>query len=308
MHERNNSFADATRLFEAGGDLKSALRTALAGKDNDTARRLMATVPAEQLPQVLEKAGAYELLMEIYIGKGDFENVARLYERARQFDQAALAYERAGKLALARKAYERTRDFAAANRVRDLEVKALVERGDRLGAATLLVNAGRGKEAVEVLGTLPPPKAFHFLNRLKLADEAKALAQKELARAEAENKPAGRARWLELLGESATAAALYEEIGRKEKAMVLYEQIGHLPKAAALAEELQLRDKATELFTKLGDNEGVQRAQALPATPPPKRPADAAAAAEEAEETGVEGAKGSEASSSAPAANEQESQ
>ncbi|MFY0524028.1 hypothetical protein ACN28I_12945 [Archangium gephyra] len=61
MHERNNSFADATRLFEAGGDLKSALRTALAGKDNDTARRLMATVPAEQLPQVLEKAGAYRL-------------------------------------------------------------------------------------------------------------------------------------------------------------------------------------------------------------------------------------------------------
>jgi len=78
MHERNNSFADATRLFEAGGDLKSALRTSLAGKDNDTARRLMATVPAEQLPQVLEKEGAYELLMEHYIGKGDFENVARL--------------------------------------------------------------------------------------------------------------------------------------------------------------------------------------------------------------------------------------
>ncbi|HYO58135.1 MAG TPA: DEAD/DEAH box helicase, partial [Archangium sp.] len=82
----------------------------------------------------------------------------------------------------------------------------------------------------------------------------------------------------------------------------------HLPKAAALAEELQLRDKATELYTKLGDSAGVQRAQTLPATPPPKRPADAAAAAEEAEETGPEGAKGSEGSSSAPAANEQESQ
>ncbi|ATB32427.1 CLH domain-containing protein [Melittangium boletus] len=308
MHERNNSFAEATRLFEAGGDLKSALRTALAGKDNDAARRLTATVPPEQLAQVLEKAGAYELLMEIYIGKGDFENVARLYERARQFDQAALAYERAGKLSLARKAYERSRDFAAANRIRDLEVKALVERGDRLGAATLLVTAGRRQDAVEVLGSLPPPKAFHFLQRLKLDEEAKALAQKELARAEAENKPAGRARWLELLGESATAAALYEEIGRKEKALGLFELIGHLPKAAALAEELQLRDRAIALYTKLGDNAGVERSQSLPATPPAKRPADAAAAAEEAEETGGAETPVAGQSSSAPATDGQESQ
>jgi len=59
----DNAFADAARLFEAGGDLRSALRAALAGKDNDTARRLMATVPAEQLAQVLEKAGSYELLI-----------------------------------------------------------------------------------------------------------------------------------------------------------------------------------------------------------------------------------------------------
>ena len=308
MHERNNSFAEATRLFEAGGDLKSALRTALAGKDNDAARRLTATVPPEQLAQVLEKAGAYELLMEVYIGKGDFENVARLYERARQFDQAALAYERSGKLSLARKAYERSRDFAAANRIRDLEVKALVERGDRLGAATLLVTAGRRQDAVEVLGSLPPPKAFHFLQRLKLDEEAKALAQKELARAEAENKPAGRARWLELLGESATAAALYEEIGRKEKALGLYELIGHLPKAAALAEELQLRDRALALYTKLGDNAGVERAQSLPATPPAKRPADAAAAAEEAEETGGGETADAGQSSSAPGTDGQESQ
>jgi hypothetical protein len=308
MHERNNSFTDATRLFEAGGDLKSALRTALAGKDNDAARRLTAAIPAEQLAQTLERAGAYELLMELYINKGDFENVARLYERARQFDQAALAYERAGKLSLARKAYERSRDFAAANRIRDLEVKALVERGDRLGAATLLVSAGRRQDAVEVLGALPAPKAFHFLQRLKLDEESKALAQKELARAEAENKPAGRARWLELLGESATAAALYEEIGRKEKALGLYELIGHLPKAAALAEELQLRDRAVALYTKLGDNAGLERAQTLPATPPAKRPADAAAAAEEAEE-GVGGeATTGEQSSSAPGTDGQESQ
>ena len=309
MHERNNSFAEAVRLFEAGGDLKSALRCALQAKDQDTIRRLLGTLPPDQVPTTLEKAGAYELLMEHYIGKNDFENVARLYERARQFDQAGLAYERANKLSLARKAYERARDFAAANRMRDLEVKSLVERGDRLGAATLLMAAGRRGEAAEVLGALPPPKAFHFLQRLKLDEEAKALAQKELARAESESKPAGRARWLELLGEVATAAPIYEELGRKEKALALYEQIGHLPKAAALAEELQLRDKATALYTRLGDSAGVERAKALPETPPARQSASKGAEGEESgegsdSETGT--AEGG--SSSAPAANEQESQ
>ncbi len=309
LHERNNSFAEAVRLFEAGGDLKSALRCALAAKDQDTIRRLLGTLPPDQVPTTLEKAGAYELLMEHYIGKNDFENVARLYERARQFDQAGLAYERANKLSLARKAYERARDFAAANRMRDLEVKSLVERGDRLGAATLLVAAGRRAEAAEVLGALPPPKAFHFLQRLKLDEEAKTLAQKELARAESENKPAGRARWLELLGEVATAAPIYEEIGRKEKALALYEQIGHLPKAAALAEELQLRDKATALYTQLGDSAGVERAKALPETPPARQPAAKGAAGEEAGEgSDSEMATSEDGSSSAPAANEQESQ
>ncbi len=307
LHERNNSFAEAIRLFETGGDLKSALRCALQAKDQDTTRRLLGTLPPDQVPATLEKAGAYELLMEHYIGKNDFENVARLYERARQFDQAGLAYERANKLSLARKAYERARDFAAANRMRDLEVKSLVERGDRLGAATLLVAAGRRGEATEVLGALPPPKAFHFLQRLKLDEEAKTLAQKELARAESENKPAGRARWLELLGEVATAAPIYEEIGRKEKALALYEQIGHLPKAAALAEELQLRDKATALYTQLGDSAGVERAKALPETPPARRSSPKGAEGEEGGE-GSESETAEGESSSAPAANEQESQ
>ncbi|WP_323389798.1 DEAD/DEAH box helicase [Myxococcus qinghaiensis] len=286
LHERNNGFADATRLFEAGGDLKSALRTALAGSDNDAARRLVGTLPPDQLAPTLEKAGAYELLMEHYVGKGDFENVARLYERARQFDQAALAYERAGKLTLARKAYERSRDMASANRIRGLEVKSLVERGDRLGAATLLVAAGQRREAVEVLGTLPPPKAFHFMQRLKLDEEAKELAQRELARAEQEQKPAGRARWLELLGDVAASAEAWEAAGRKDKALPLHEKLGNLPRAAQLAEELQQRDKAVALYTQLNDTAGVERAKALPETPL------AAPASAESSEGGAGGEEG----------------
>jgi tetratricopeptide (TPR) repeat protein len=281
LHERNGGFADAARLFEAGGDLKSALRNALAGGDNDSARKLVSTLPADQLAPTLEKAGAYELLMEHYVGKGDFENVARLYERARQFDQAALAYERAGKLTLARKSYERSRDMASANRIRGLEVKSLVERGDRLGAATLLVAAGQRREAVEVLGTLPPPKAFHFMQRLKLDDEAKELAQRELARAESEQKPAGRARWLELLGDVAASAEAWEAAGRKDKALPLHEKLGNLTRAAQLAEELQQRDKAVALYTQLNDSAGLERAKALPEAAPAPAPTEASAGGED---------------------------
>ncbi len=285
LHERNNSFADATRLFEAGGDLKSALRTALSGQDNDAARRLVGTLPAEQIGPTLEKAGAYELLMEHYVAKADFENVARLYERARQFDQAALAYERANKLTLARKAYERARDMASANRIRGMEVKALVERGDRLGAATLLVAVGQRREAVEVLSPLPPPKAFHFMQRLTLEDEAKELAKRELARAEQEQKPAGRARWLELLGDVTAAAETWMQAGRKDKALPLYEKLGgeHLPRAAQLAEELQQRDKAIALYTQLNDSAGVERAKALPEAPAAPPAGSKPEAAEDAE-------------------------
>ena len=301
LHERNNSFTEAIRLFEAGGDVKSALRCAVEGKDLEASRRLVSGLPADQVAPTLEKAGAYELLMEHYVGKADFENVARLYERARQFDQAGLAYERANKLTQARKAYERARDMASANRVRGLEVKSLVERGDRLGAATLLVAAGQNREAVEVLGSLPPPKAFHFMQRLKLEEEAKALAQRELARAEEEKKPAGRARWLELLGETASAAEAWEQAGRKEKALPLHEQLGNLARAAQLAEELQQRAKAIELYTRLNDAAGLERAKALPETPP----APAASASKESEQGSD---AGSESTSPASSPGEQESQ
>ena len=128
--------------------------------------------------------------------------------------------------------------------------------------------AGQHREAVEVLSPLPPPKAFHFMQRLKLDDEAKALAQRELARAEEEKKPAGRARWLELLGETAAAAEAWEQAGRKEKALPLHEQLGNLTRAAQLAEELQQRAKAVDLYTRLNDAAGLERANALPETPP----------------------------------------
>jgi tetratricopeptide (TPR) repeat protein len=269
IYEQHGAQADAARLFDAGGDLKSALRCALAGKDMDGARRLVkALAPAESQP-ILEKAGAWELLMEHYVGTGDFDNVARLYERARQFDQAALAWERAGKLSNARKAYERSRDSKGSARVRDLEVDKLIARGDRLGAAVLLLGAGQRERAVETLVALPAPKAFRFLQKAKLDAEAIELAKKEVALAEGANKPSDKARWLEMLGDVSAAAEAWEKAERRDKALALYEQAGNWQRAAELAEGLSQHDKAVELFHRAGDKVNAARVEALPKVAPP---------------------------------------
>jgi tetratricopeptide (TPR) repeat protein len=275
LHERHHSYAEAGRLFEAGGDLVSALRCALESKDGPGAHRLLKQLKPEQFLPLIERAKAHQLLMEHYVESGDFENVARLYERARQFDQAALAWERSGKLAAARKAYERAHDSGSAERIRKLEVDALVKRGDRLGAALLLANAGRREEAVQVLSPLPPPKAFRFLQKIKLDDEAMELAKKEIARAEAENRPAGRARWLELVGDAFAAAEAWELAGRRDKALALQEQAGNWQRAAELAESLGQLEKAAELYHRSGDKSSADRVGAMRAkvaAPPPSAP------------------------------------
>ena len=272
LHERHESHAEAARLYEAFGDLKSSLKCVLATKDLLAARRLLNQMKPDQFLPIIEKAGAYELLMEHYVDAKDFENVAKLYERARQFDQAAIAWEKSGKLAPARKAYERAKDLVSAERVRQLEVTRLVERGDRLGAALLLIAAGKQEEAVQALLALPAAKAFRFLQKAKLDAQALELARKEIARAEAENRPAASARWLEMLGDVAAAAEAWERAQRKDRALALYEQSGNWQRAAELAESLGQRDKAVELYHRAGDKVSADRAASMPAqvaAPPP---------------------------------------
>jgi tetratricopeptide (TPR) repeat protein len=272
LYERHDSPGEAARLHEAGGDLKSALKSYLSAKDLLAARRLLGQLKPEQFLPIIEKTGAYELLMEHYVDAGEFDNVAKLYERARQFDQAALAWEKSGKLAAARKAYERAKDSANAERVRQLEVEKLVERGDRLGAALLLLPVGKRDEAVQTLLGLPAAKAFRFLQKAKLDEEALALARKEIERAEAENRPGASARWLEMLGDLPAAAEAWKRAERKDRALALYEQAGDWQRAAEIAESLGERDKAVELYQRAGDSASAERASALPAqvaVPPP---------------------------------------
>jgi tetratricopeptide (TPR) repeat protein len=268
LHERNKSFPEAARLFEAGNDAKSALRALLLGKDLEGARKIMSALNPTEWRPILEKAQAWELLMEHSVKSGDFGEAARLYERAKQFDQAALAWERAGKLPSARKAYERAKDSAGADRIRALEVAELNKRGDRLGAATLLLSGGKRQEAVDLLLALPAPKAFHFLQRVKLDEEALALAKREIEAAQKDNRASSEARWLEQLGEPVQAGEAWERAARRDKALALYEQAGQWARSAALAEALGQLDKAVELFHRAGDEASAARVAALPRPAP----------------------------------------
>ncbi len=272
LYERHDSPGEAARLYETGGDLKSALKNYLSARDSLAARRLLGLLKPEQFLPIIEKTGAYELLMEHYVDAGEFDNVAKLYERARQFDQAALAWEKSGKLAAARKAYERAKDSVNAERVRQLEMEKLIERGDRLGAALLLHGAGRRDEAVQTLLGLPAAKAFRFLQKMKFEDEALALARKEIELAEAENRPGASARWLEMLGDLPAAAEAWKRAERKDRALAVYELAGDWQQAAQIAESLGERDKAVEMYQRAGDSASAERAAALPAqvvAPPP---------------------------------------
>jgi tetratricopeptide (TPR) repeat protein len=264
LHEKNQSFAEAVRLFEKGGDTKSAIKACLLGKLDEPYAALAAKLKPEELAEALEGAQAWERLMELHVARQDFDAIARLYERAQQFDQAGLAWERAGKLAPARKAYERARDFAAAGRVRELEVQKLLERGDRLGAATLLVAAGRKSDAIAAFKDLPGPKAFHFMNKLNLTTEARAFGQEELSKAEASGNLVQKGRWLELLGDPSAAIATYLAAERKDKAALVYEASGDLKKAAELFEASGQLDRAEAIYTKAGDSENAGRVKALP--------------------------------------------
>jgi tetratricopeptide (TPR) repeat protein len=153
--------------------------------------------------------------------------------------------------------------------VRTLEVDRLVERGDRLGAALLLVQARRREQAAKLLESLPPPKAFRFLQQLGLNAESKALGERELQRATEENKSMARARWLELLERPGDAAEAWETAGRKDKAFPLLEKAGQFGRGAKLAEELGNRNEAIRLFRRAGEDAEADRLEALPPAPPP---------------------------------------
>jgi tetratricopeptide (TPR) repeat protein len=285
IHEKHKGFLEAGRLYLVSNDKKAALRAFVLGGEEAAARKLMSELPAAEFRPVLEQAQGWGLLMEHLVQVSDFEGVARLYERAKQFDQAGLAWERAGKLPQARKAFERAKDAAGTERVRAAEVQKLVERGDRLGAAQLLAQSGNKAAVLETLAPLPRAKAYRFLQRVGLDEEAQGLGREELQKAEASGRHDERARWLELTGDFPASAEAWLAAGRRERALQVFEKLGDWARAAPLAEELLQYERAVALFHKAGNTADAERVAALP---PPARPAPPEAAAQAGDEGNAE--------------------
>jgi len=263
LHEKNASFAEAVRLFELGNDLKAALRCAVLGEIEEASTRLISRLSPSDVKFILERLSAWGLLMSYCAKIKDYESVARLYERARQMDQAALAWEKAGRLSLARKAYEQAGDLESANRTRVIEVQHLLERGDRLGAATLLAATGNTQAAVETLKELPGPKAYRFLMKLKFEEEAQKLAEAQVEQAIAAKDHLAHAHWLEALNKLPEAIEAWLKVDRRDKAMYLCEKAEKYEQAAELAEALGRLDKAEVLFRRAGNEEQAARIAAL---------------------------------------------
>jgi len=110
---------------------------------------------------------------------------------------------------------------------------------------------------------------------VKLDEEAMSLARREIQQANAENKPAVKARWLEWSGDALGAAEAWEAAERKDKALEMYEQVGEWQKAAQLAEALGRKEKAVELYHRAGDRGSAARLELAPpqAAPGPPSPA-----------------------------------
>ena len=162
--------------------------------------------------------------------------------------------------------------------MRTLEVDRLVERGDRLGAALLLVQARQREQAAKLLEPLPPPKAFRFLQQLGLNAEAKALGERELQRATEESKSMARARWLELLERPADAAEAWEAAGGRTRPSPCWRRPASSDAARGIAEEIGNRNEAIRLFRRAGEDAEADRLEALPPAPateaPPPPPPD----------------------------------
>ncbi len=261
--EKAGAFAEASAMFEAEGDLESALRCAARVDDATRCIALASRLSPPKVASAYRAAQSWQRLMDYHAALGDYEAVAQLYERARQYDQAGLAWERAQKFGSAKVAFERAGDLVSANRVRDRDVEDRLRRGDRVGAAAVLMSVGRKSEALKALEGLPPAQIIHAMQRLKLHEEATAYSRGELARAQAAGDLARQGQWLEVLGNRKEAIERYLEAGLRDRAARVHAKGGDYRSAAKLMAAANSYRRAAEYFQKAGDGSEAQRMREL---------------------------------------------
>ena len=252
LSEKRGQYAEAFAQYEASQDLPSALRCAARAKLDADCARLEPLVKPEEAIAAYESAQAWERLMALHVRRQDFGGMALLYEKSRQFFDAAQAWERAEKLTKARKAYERAQRLDEAQRVRALEIADLFKRGDRLGAAKLLMTLGNKDETIAALEALPPVKMLTFMRQLKLRDDALRIGRTRLAAARAQGDVFLEAQWLEALGEKKAAGEAYKASGHTERAAALLVSLAEFKEAAELYASVGQHGRAAQYFERAG--------------------------------------------------------
>ena len=277
IHEKNKSFADASRALRGGR--RSRRRPCAAPPPGRTRARL------EALARQVQARGAGEGPRE---GRG-VDAADELARQAREL-RGGGASSTSGRGSSIRPARPtsgrrscrwRARPTSAPRtsggrgpRARPRGAEAhRARRSLRRGDACCSARARRPRRWRR-LKPLPPTKAFHFMEKLKLADEAKAFAREELEKAEAAEQQGPRG--------ALVRAARREGQGRRgvpgrrsqgQGGRACSSRWASSPRRPSLAEASANLDKAQELFAKAGDTANAERVKALPRPEPkPKAP------------------------------------
>jgi tetratricopeptide (TPR) repeat protein len=276
LYEQKRAFADAARAYAAAGDGRSRIRALLrAGPEQEAAvRAAAAEIGPDLAVGALLKGRREDLALELLVAAGKHRDAAQIHERAKRWADAARAWEQAGDKPKAIELFRRAGSGTDALRLAEPEAAAHREKGDLVGAAQMLAQAGAYARGAELVAEARPDMAYKLLQQGGLDADALAFAQKHARRSAALKHFGDEAHWLEKAGELPSAAEAWIRAGRLSSALKLFEQLGFWDRAASCAEEIGQLDKARDFFNRAGDHEGVHRVQEAM----DKRAAEAAAA------------------------------
>jgi len=286
LHEKDGRFREAAKLFEDHGDVAAAARLLDKAKDFagavklllgagnlDGAKEALKKMPTDQGRKLLTQLGAGDLLLDFLAGRGKWEEIGKLYQKAGMGEDAAQAFIKAGRTHMAIHAYRAVNDEAGARKLIDAEIDAARATGDAhaiaaacarwnlfVDAAEAILSAGAaGQPAGVAMRSADVDKAMGYIAKAGSDPEALKFAQRRAAAAREAGDLLLAGRWHEKTGVFEEAARTYIEGNLPAEAFRLFEQLGDWRSAAACAEQLGNKERAAELYNRIGDYESVER-------------------------------------------------
>jgi len=208
-------------------------------RNRKRADRMLAQGQTARAVRLLESAGAWNALVDVYQSRGDLKRAAQAAERAAEYGRAAKLYEGAG-------AHREAAEQWMKASQRRQAAQALEQAGDREAAAALYADIGLPVRAADLLAGLG-----REVEAAKLYEEAGATA-KAVKMYTAAGQMAEGARTLEEAGQYASAARLHREVGDRSEAARLFALAqDHFESAQSLS-DLGRHEEAGRTFEESG--------------------------------------------------------